>query len=57
VDTQQNADMYCALYGEYYPDNQYFIQGAPPEMCPAHVCAMQSEFGEAHSFHCSRGVL
>ncbi|XP_063902882.1 fibronectin type-III domain-containing protein 3A isoform X2 [Zophobas morio] len=45
VDTQQNADMYCALYGEYYPDNQYFIQGAPPEMCPAHVCAMQSEFG------------
>lgn len=47
VETQQNADMYCAVFGEYYPDNQYFMQGAPPEMCPAHVCTMQSEFGEA----------
>lgn len=48
VETQQNADMYYAAFGEYYPDNQYFMQSAPPEMCPAHVLPMQSEFGEEY---------
>ncbi|XP_074025374.1 miles to go isoform X2 [Leptinotarsa decemlineata] len=50
VEPQQNADMYCSPvhspYGDYYPENHYYMHaGGHPDMCPAHVCAMQGEFG------------
>lgn len=47
VEPQQNAEMYCgpvhSPYGDYYQENQYYVH---PEMCPAHVCAIQGEFGK-----------
>lgn len=49
VQDPQN-DMYCSAvptpYGEYYPDHNYYMQSAPPELCHAHMCTMQSDFGE-----------
>lgn len=50
VQEPQN-DMYCSPispYGEYYPDNHYYVPGAPPEMCPAHsnICTVHGDYGE-----------
>lgn len=46
VEPQQNAEMYCgpvhSPYGDYYQENQFYVH---PEMCPAHMCAIQGEFG------------
>lgn len=50
VQEPQN-DMYCSAvhspYGEYYPEsNPYYVHGAPPEMCPTHICTVHSDYGE-----------
>ncbi|KAF2882221.1 hypothetical protein ILUMI_23944 [Ignelater luminosus] len=50
VQEPQN-DMYCSPvspYGEYYPDNHYYLPSAPPEMCPAHhtsMCTVHGDYG------------
>lgn len=48
VQESQN-DMYCAPiphYGEFYPDSHYYsVPGAPPEMCPTHICTVHGDYG------------
>lgn len=58
VQEPQN-DMYCTTtvhspYGDYYPENNhYYVHGAPPEMCHAHMCTLHGDFGEANILYFS----
>lgn len=46
------AEMYCSplhshygAAGEYYHDSHYYVHGGPPDLCPAHVCTIQGDYG------------